>query len=204
VSPGADGEAGLLKADGSAAQVGVLDSQLIITEKSNTIETVNLRPLGAVEGVPTLVQNIPANVNAPFGLVTRDNEAYVTIAHANEISLVRDDVVLTVTGSGTQSAPCWVALDGPYLFSANSPSKSVSRYIVYGRQIVQEAAVAASFNGSPTDIAYSAGRLAVIDGAGAVSHLSIFHVDGDGNLTLNSVTNIASSANGVAVVDAEE
>lgn len=204
VSPSPDGQAGLVKADGSAAQVGVLDKQLIISEKSNAIETVNLRPEGAVEDVSTLVQNIPANVNAPFGLVTRDNEAYVTIAHANEISLVRNDAVLTITGSGTQSAPCWLALDGPYLFSANSPSKSVSRYLAYGQQIVQDAAVAASFNGNPTDIAYHAGRVAVIDGAGTVSHLSIFSVDGDGNLTLKNVATIASAANGVAIVRAED
>ena len=31
-------------ADGSAAQVGVVENQLIITEKSNMIETVDLLP----------------------------------------------------------------------------------------------------------------------------------------------------------------
>ena len=36
----------LLKADGSAAQVGVVQNQLIITEKSNVIETVDLLPDG--------------------------------------------------------------------------------------------------------------------------------------------------------------
>ena len=108
----ADGVVTLLKADGSAAQVGVVASQLIIAEKSNTIETVNLLPGGAVSGLPALVTNIPANVNTPFGLVTRGNDAYVTIAHANEISLVRNGTVLTVTGSGTQNAPCWLTSGG--------------------------------------------------------------------------------------------
>src|SRR5271157_1734077 len=145
VSSNPDGVVTLLVADGSAAQVGVLPGQLIITEKSNTIETANLLQGGAVSGVPTLVKNIPTNVNAPFGLVTRGNDAYVTIAHANEISLVRNGMVLTVTGSGTQSAPCWLALVGHFLFSSNSPSMSVSRYAVYGQKIVQDAAIAASF-----------------------------------------------------------
>ncbi|GAA0703535.1 hypothetical protein GCM10009429_34270 [Dyella marensis] len=77
-------------------------------------------------------RSYPANVNAPFGLATRGKDAYVTIAHANEISLVRDDSVCTVTGSGTQMAPCWVALDRSFLFSANSPSHSVFRYTVHG------------------------------------------------------------------------
>jgi hypothetical protein len=199
INNSADGVATLLKADGSAAQVGVLPGQLIISEKSNVIETVELSG-GAVTGLPTLVSNIPSNVNAPFGLVTRGDKAYVTIAHANEISLVRHGEVLTVTGSGTQSAPCWVTLVGPFLFSSNSPSMSVSRYVVFGDKIVQDAAVAASLNGDPTDIASGDGTIAVIDGNGAVSHLSIFKVDTEGNLKLKIANTMAAGANGVAVV----
>lgn len=201
VSNSADGIAALVKADGSSAQVGVLDGQLIITEKNNAIETVNLDNHGAVTGDANLVADIPANVNAPFGLATRGNNAYVTIAHADEISLVRSNDVLTTTGSGTQHAPCWVALDGAFLFSANSPSKSVSRYAVYGQKIIQDAAVAATFNGSPTDIAYKAGLAAVVDSDGVVSHVSVFKVDKDGNLTLSGVATINNPAtNGIAVV----
>jgi hypothetical protein len=205
VNASTDGVADLLHADGSAAQVGVLPGQLIMSEKSNAIETVNLDRHGAVTGAATLVANIPTNVNAPFGLVTRGNDAYVTIAHANEISLVRNDEVLTVTGSGTQSAPCWLALDGPFLFSSNSPSQSVSRYLVYGQVIVQVAAIGATFNGDPTDIAYRAGLVAVVDANGTVSHLSMFHVDGDGNLALNAVATINSvTTNGVAIVGPDD
>jgi hypothetical protein len=43
VSPNADGTSSLLIADGSAAQVGVVTGQLVISEKSNAIETVKLR-----------------------------------------------------------------------------------------------------------------------------------------------------------------
>lgn len=197
----ADGSAGLLHADGSAAQVGVVTGQLIISEKSNAIESVNLDHRGAVVGAAALVANIPANVNAPFGLATRGNDAYVTIAHADEISLIRHDEVLTVTGSGTQHAPCWVTLDGPFLFSANSPSHSVSRYVVYGQTIIQDAAVVATFNGSPTDITYGEGLAAVIDNNGSVSHLSIYDVDEDGTFGLLGVATITNVAtNGVAVI----
>jgi hypothetical protein len=202
VGVGADGVAALLIADGSAAQVGILPSHLIFTEKSNAIESVNLDNRGAVAGKASLVSNIPTNVNAPFGLVTRGDDAYVTIADANEISLVRNDKVLTVTSSGTQMAPCWVALDGPFLFSANSPSHSVSRYAVYGQRIVQGAEIAATFNGDPTDIAYSGGLASVVDSNGNLSHLSIFHVDKDGDLNLQGVATISNSAtNGVAIVE---
>nr|UXE44216.1 hypothetical protein Hi04_10k_c1511_00005 [uncultured bacterium] len=205
VSAAADGSAELLLADGSAAQVGTLPDQLIISEKNNAIETVNLDGRGAVVGKAALVADIPANVNAPFGLATRGNDAYVTIAHANEISLVRNDAVLKVTGSGTQNAPCWVALDGPFLFSANSPSRSVSRYAVYGQQIIQDAAVVATFTGNPTDIAYRAGLAAVIDANGAVSHVSVFGVDEDGNFGLKGLATINNAAtNGVAIVRSDD
>ncbi len=204
VSTSADGVAALLVGDGSAAQVGILPGQLIFTEKTNAIETVNLNNRGAVAGKASLVANIPANANTPFGLVTRENDAYVSIAHSNEVSLVRSNAVLTVTSSGTQNAPCWVAIDGPFLFSANSPSHSVSRFAVYGQQIVQDAAVAATFNGNPTDIAYRAGLAAVIDANATLSqsHLSIFQVDEDGNLNLQGLATINNPAtNGVAIVD---
>lgn len=207
VSSAADGVVTLLSANGSSAQVGVVENQLVITEKTfmtettGTIETVSLLSDGAVTGVPTMVQNIPANPLAPFGLVTRGNDAYVTIAHSNEISLVRDGKVLTTTNSGTQNAPCRLALEGPFLFSSNLPSMSISRYAVYGQKIVQDAAVAASLNGDPTDIASGSGLVAVIDSNGTVSHLSIFSVDEDGNLIpLQTADTLGLGANGVAVI----
>ncbi len=197
----ADGNAALVRADGSAAQVGVLEGQLVISEKNNAIETVRLGAQGAISGAAALVADIPANVNAPFGLATRGNDAYVTIAHADEISLVRNADVLTVTPSGTQHAPCWVALDGPFLYSANSPSSSVSRYAVYGQRIVQDAAVVAQFAGHPTDIDVRAGLAAVVDSNGTVSHVSIFNVGEDGDFSVRGVATIdAASTNGIAIV----
>jgi hypothetical protein len=204
VATSPDGVVPLLLGDGSAAQVGVLPNQLIISEKSNMIETVNLMDDGSVGGTATAVQNIPSNVNAPFGLITRGTDAYVTIAHADEISLVRGGKVLTTTPSGTQHAPCWLALVGPFLYSSNSPSMSISRYAVYGQKIVQDAAVAAQLNGNPSDIASGDGLIAVIDGAGSTSHLSIFSMDQDGNLSLVRASTINAPANGVAVIRSED
>jgi|SRR5712671_1734185 len=203
ISSSADGVVALLKADGSSAQVGVLPGQLIITEKSNVIETANLLSDGAVSGVATSVMNIPSNVNTPFGLITRGSNAYVTIAHADEISLVRNADVLTTTSSGTQHSPCWLTLVGPFLYSSNSPSMTISRFAVYGQKIVQDSAIAAQMNGAPTDIASADSLLAVIDSNSQTSHLSIFSVDEDGNLTLRSAVALAS-ANGVAVVSDDE
>jgi hypothetical protein len=204
VAPNVDGQAQLLHGDASAAQVGVLKGKLVFTEKSNAIETVRLTGDGGVVGNATLVTNLPANIDTPFGLAARGDEAYVTVAHADEISLVRNDTVLATTPSVTQHAPCWVALDGPFLFSANSPSHSVSRYAVYGQKIVQDAAVIATFAGNPTDITYRDGLAAVVDAASGVSRVSIFKVDQDGNFALQGVAALPTAAtNGVAIVDAD-
>ena len=204
VLPQVDGQAQLLHGDATAAQVGVIKGGLIFTEKSNAIESVRLSGDGAVAGSAALVAAIPANVNAPFGLATRGDEAYVTIAHADEISLVRNNTVLAVTPSGTQHAPCWVALAGPFLFSANSPSQSVSRYAVYGQKIVQDAAVVTQFIGNPTDIVFRDGFAAVIDAAAGTSRVSVFKVDQDGNFASQGVATLNSAAtNGLAIVDAD-
>jgi hypothetical protein len=113
--------------------------------------------------------------------------------------------VLTITGSGTQMAPCWVTLDGPFLFSSNSPSHTVSRYAVYGEKIVQDAAVVATLNGDPTDITYRDNLAAVVDANGSVSHVSIFNVDGDGDFNLKSSVTINNVAtNGIAILRGDE
>jgi len=205
VQPGVDGQAQLLHGDATAAQVGVIKGELIFTEKSNAIESVRLSGDGAVVGNAALVAAIPANVDAPFGLAARGDEAYVTIAHADEISLVRNDTVLATTPSGTQHAPCWVALDGPFLFSANSPSHSVSRYAVYGQKIVQDAAVVTTFTGAPTEIVYRDGLAAVIDAAAGISRVTVFKVDEDGNFTSQGVASLSTAAtNGLAIIDADD
>ena len=206
VNASSDGLAGLVLADGSAAQVGVVTNGLVITEKTGVIETVGVSGTGAVSGAATLVSNIPSNPMAPFGLVTRGNNAYVTIAHSDEISLVRNGTVLATTPTSsfagpTQHAPCWVTLEGPYLFSSNSPSHSISLWAVYGQNIVPDVGVAATLNGAPTDIAVKHWQLVVIDGAGSASHLSIFSVDEDGNLTIQGSATMGSGANGVAIIE---
>jgi len=205
VAESADGSAMLLKADGSAAQVGVVPNALVITEKSNVIETVALNGDGSIAGPATLVRNIPANVDAPFGLIARGPNAYVTIAHADEISLVRNGAVVTTTPSSSfpgpvQHAPCWLALAGSFLFSANSPSQSVSRYAVYGDKIVPDLAIAATFSGLPTDVDAGGGLLATIDGEGSVTHISIFSLDDAGNLTLQGRATTANPANGIVIL----
>ncbi len=206
VSPHPDGVSSLLVADGSAAQVGVLTNQLIVTEKSNVIETFNLLSNGAVGGNATLVSGIPSDANEavsanePFGLVTRGNNAYVTIAHDNEIALVRNNAIIN-PAIGTQNAPCWATLMGPFLYTSNTASQNLSRFAVYGQKIVLDAPIVATFTGNPTDNTSGDGFVAAIDSSNGNSHLSIFSSDEDGNLKISAVVSVPNAViNGVAVV----
>jgi hypothetical protein len=202
-----DGMTALFRADGTAAQVGVVADQLVITEKSGVIEVVDLQH-GAVSGQAASVPLPAANQDTPFGLVTRATNAYVTIAHSDDISLVKHGqlIALTAIGSGFpngpgQQAPCWIALVGSFLFTSNSPSHSISRLIASPRTIVLDEPVAASTNGAPIDIAASGDHLAVVETDSAnQSHITQFRIDEDGNLAKTSSTPIANPANGVAIV----
>jgi len=206
VDANSDGVTALARADGSSAQVGVVGDQLVISEKSGAIEVIDVRS-GSVTGTAVEVE-IPAGSDTPFGLVARGSNGYVTIAHSDEISLIKNGqlVALGATGSGFpngpgQQAPCWITLVGPYLFTSNSPSHSISRLIATGSQIILDAPVAAVTTGAPIDIAADGNRLAVVeDNGNGQSHLTQFRIDEDGNLAQVVTTAIASSANGVAIV----
>ena len=193
-----DGSTALLRADESAAQVGVVGDQLLITEKSNTVETVSLQA-GAVVGTAIEVP-IPAGSDTPLGLTTRGSAGYVTIAHSDEVGLVKGGQLTSLVGSGSQHAPCWLALVGQNLYSSNSPSHSISRYIVSGNQVVLDAEVVATTAGAPTDIGAFGNVVGVLDG-GTQTHLTQFAVDADGNLQQIAVSVVNRGANGVAVIE---
>jgi len=198
VDAASDGSAALFVGDGSAAQVGALPDALLITEKSNAVEIVGLRA-GAVAGSPTPVE-IPASSDTPLGLVTRGANGYVTIAHSDEIGLVKNGALVALTGSGTQHAPCWLALVGAYLYSSNSPSHSVSRYVVSGSIVTLDEGIVAATAGAPTDIAAAGRSVAVLDG-GAETHLTQFDVDDAGDLHQRALTVVVHGANGIGVIE---
>jgi hypothetical protein len=201
----ADGVVPLVAADGSAAQVGVAGDRLIVTEKSGTIEVVQLEG-GAGVGSAVPVALPEDSRDTPFGLVTRGSNAYVTIAHSDLIALVKNARLITLTATGSpggegQHSPCWLAVVGPYLYSSNSPSRSISRLVAGGNNIVVDLPVAAQTVGAPVDIAAVNGLLVVVESnAGGTSHLTQFRIDEDGNLAPTTSTAIASAANGVVIV----
>jgi hypothetical protein len=208
VDPAADGIATLLIGDGSAAQVGVAGEELIVTEKSGVIERVSLRA-GGVWGSPVAV-DVPVGLgNTPFGLVTRGDTTFVTVAASDAVLVVKGGVVTGSATTGTpggagQHSPCWIVVVGPYLFTTNSPSHSVSRLVATGRAVLLDEGIAAQTNGAPIDIDSDGEIVAVLEAdPGGVAHLTQFRLAADGTLTRTVSTPIASAANGVVVVSAE-
>jgi len=197
-----DGVAPLAIGDGSSAQVGVIHTRkLIVTEKSGDIEIFSLQSSGAVTGSATVVAS---GLLAPFGLATKGKNAYVTIAHSNQIAIVSGtsksiitEVVSASTSSGVQqNAPCWAAITGCFLFTANAASKSVSRYAITGINIFADDATAAELANGPNDVAVSQGILAVVNSP----FVSIFSVDDVGVLTSIANVTVGATVNGVVVV----
>lgn len=200
VSETADGSANLLVNDGTGAQVGVLSNQLIISERSSMIELADLQN-GVVTSTITPVQLPPPPGNdTPVGLVTRGDTAYVTIAHSDAVGIVRNGKLIRVISSEGQHAPCWLTLQGSWLFCSNTPSKSITRYKVSDTSIAIEQLIAIKTSGEPTDIDADSGIMAAIELTPNGTNISQFQIDSSGNLKLLNSSPAGKNANGVAVL----
>lgn len=203
VAMAADGSSKLLKADGSAAQVGFLVKQLIVSEKSNTIELVNLKNGVVTANIKSVELPEPPMNDTPVGLATKGDVAYVTIAHSNEVGLVKDGQLKKTVTSGAQKAPCWLAVMGSMLFCSNTPSKTISIYKVSDTDISLDKEIAARIQtgGLPSDLDAKNGTLAVLDTGKGPAHLSQFQVKNDGTLQLLNTANTVPTANGIAIIE---
>jgi len=213
VAADSDGVVQLAKGDKSAAQIVSYDGGVIYSEKSGGIAELNLSTNGAagISGPnrPILLPNAPNN-DTPFGMIARGANAYVTIAHSDlETLIVNGQIASSAAGptpykdaSGNfLHAPCWNALSGQFLFSSDSPGKQLLRYLVSDTSVFFDKAAVAKLSGSPTDLAVQDNLLGVIDGGdGAVSNVSLFDIDSEGELTLRFAVKIAGPINGAAIM----
>ena len=209
-----DGVVQLARGDKSAAQIVSFDGGVVYSEKSGSIAELNLSANG-IAGLsgpnrPVLLPNAPNN-DTPFGMVARGANVYVTIAHSNLEALVTNGQIVSTAASltpfkdasgGFLHAPCWNALSGQFLFSADSPGKQLLRYLVSDSNIFFDKAGAAKLSGSPTDLAVEDGILGVIDGGsdGATSNVTLFDIDSEGELTMRFAVRIGGPINGAAII----
>jgi hypothetical protein len=193
---------------GSTAQVGVIDGRhVLVTLKTDPDPgTVDLLALddGALTGAAPAAVSAPAGTLTPFGFsVYPDGTAVVTLAHSSEAGLFRNGAFTAVTHVG-QTADCWTARAGKYIFTANTGSGTISRLIGTGNNVFVDSPVAASLatGGAPSDIDARTGILGVIDHGAGQSHLSLFRYNEFGELAASGtpITLGVANANGVAIM----
>ncbi len=214
VATGNDGVAQLAIGDKSAAQIVTFDGGAIYSEKSGGIAELSLSANGmpGISG-PNRPVALPAapNNDTPFGMVARGANVYVTIAHSNlEVLVANGQIVSSAAGptpfkdgSGNIThAPCWNALSGQFLYSADSPGKQLYRYLVSDTNIFFDKASVAKLNGAPTDLAIQGNLLGVIDGGDGANYsdISLFDLDSEGELTLRFALKVTSAINGAAII----
>lgn len=195
-----DGSSRLLVADGTGAQVGVLNNQLIISERSNMIELADLRNGAVTNNIKPVQLPPPPGNDTPVGLATREDIAYVTIAHSDKVGLVKNGKLVKVISSEDQHAPCWLTLSDNWLYCSNTPSKSITRYKVSDNDIAIDQLIAARTQGEPTDIDAMDGIVANLELGANGNALRVFKIDGNGNLNLVNTFPTAKNANGIAVI----
>jgi len=209
-----DGIVPLLRGDKTAGQITTYDGGAAYTEESGDIGLLSLSTPGAsgLSGTSTPV-SLPAapNNDTPFGIVGQGANLYVAIAHSNLQALVVNGQIISTSGGptpfknssgGLLHAPCWNALSGHFLYSADSPGKQLLRYLVSDNNVFFDKAAVAQLTGSPTDLAVADNLLGVIDGGDGTnfSNISLFDIDSEGELTLRSTMRIPSRINGAAII----
>lgn len=207
-----DGMVPLARADKSAAQILPYSGGAIYVEKSGSVATLSLATNGApgLSG-PTRPVSLPANANdTPFGMVARGANVYLSIAHSDAQVLIANGQVLSTAGGptpfrdgsgGFTHAPCWNALYGQFLYSADSPGKQLLRYLVSDANVFYDKPAAARFSGPPTDLDVRGNLMGVIDGGdGLNTNISLLDIDSEGELTLRFAVRLQSPINGAAFI----
>lgn len=191
---------------GSTAQVGALNNNtLLVTLKTDpipgTVDVVALSSSGAVAGTLPTAVSAPAGSLTPFGFsVYPDSTALITLAHSSQVGLFRNGAFTDVITPG-QAADCWSTIDGKYVFTANTGSKTISRLVGTGNNIFVDSGIAATVTTglAPTDIDAAGGILGVLSGG---SYLSLYtYNDYDELAASGAPINVGvSTANGVAIM----
>jgi len=208
-----DGIAQLQIGDGSSAQIITYSGGAIYSEKTGSIGLLNLSTEGApgISG-PSVPVTLPAapNNNTPFGMVADGANVYASIAHSDlETLIVNGQIISSAVGptpftnpqGAITHAPCWNALSGHFLFSADSPGLQLLRYLVSDRNVFLDKVAVATLTGAPTDLDIQNNLLGVIDGGSAgISDVTLFDVSSEGELTMRFTLKIAGPINGAAII----
>jgi 6-phosphogluconolactonase len=177
---------------------------LAVTEEDTSL--IDTYPL-SVWGAAQLPVVTPSNGSTPYGFAFSEQGALiVSDAGSGALSsyaVAQNGRLTVVSGSvgDGQLAPCWVAIYGPYAFTTNAHSSTISTYQVGGRGTLSLlSAVAASTGAADTDMAIGGphGQYLLVYDAGA-GEIQDFAIGGGGSLSpAHDVGSLPATAEGLA------
>lgn len=194
-------------ADASAAQVAVGRTWGAVTFTSGSVEQVGLTHWGALSGSIAPV-TLPSDANnTPLGAAFWGDILGFTPAHSADSFAIVDAQrnvypVVGPTPPYPTNAPCWVAKGpGNVWYTGNSPGHAISIFFSDAKGGVFYKSV--PLPGAPTDITVSKDHkwLAVIYSANGSGYVTVFAIDGYGDLTPEATSSPVgvASFNGVAI-----
>ena len=113
----------------------------------------------------------------------------------------------TLAGIGTtipnsQTALCWIAFARGFYYGTNTGSSTISSFrVAHDGTPTLVAAVAATTDAGPTDMAVSADQRYLYVQGGAAGSVDVFRVGGNGSLTpIQTVTGLPTLIEGIAAI----
>jgi len=193
----------------SPGQVGFSPdgSRLIVTTKASgsQIDVWRVRYNGRLSDDP--VKNASTSP-VPFAFAFDRHGRLISIEAAmgqlSTYDVKRDD---TLVGAGTttsngQTALCWIAFARGFYYGTNTGSNTISSFrVAHDGTPTLVAAVAATTDTGPTDMAVSADQRYLYVQGGAAGSVDVFHVGWNGSLTrIQTVMGLPTLIEGIAAI----
>lgn len=187
------------------AQVGFTGAgnQLVVTTKANgnSIDVFNLDRTGAPAATPVVTTDPGA---VPFGFVQNGRHGlFVTEAGPNAVATftINADGTATKTASSAtgQSATCWIAAAGRFLYASNAGSSNLSGYRVGRNSQLTSLGTTATNPGTVDAAATEDGHFLYVQ-TGANGIVDAFRVNADGSLTALGSKTVPGAAGGEGIV----
>ena len=193
----------------SPGQVGFSPdgSRLIVTTKASgsTIDVWRVRYNGRLSDDPVKTTSTsPVPFAFTFDRQGRLLSIEAAMGQLSTYSLKHDD---TLAGIGTttpngQAALCWIAFARGFYYGTNTGSSTISSFrVAHDGTPTLVAAVAATTDAGPTDMAVSADQRSLYVQGGAAGSVDVFRVAADGSLTrIQTVTGLPKLIEGIAAI----
>jgi 6-phosphogluconolactonase (cycloisomerase 2 family) len=193
----------------SPGQVGFSPdgSRLIVTTKvsGSLIDVWGVRHNGRLSDDP--VMNASTSP-VPFAFTFDRHGRLITVEAAmgqlSTYSLNPDNTLAGIgtTASNGQAALCWIAFARGFYYGTNTGSNTISSFrVAHDGTPTLVAAVAATTDPGPTDMAVSADQRYLYVQGGAAGSVDVFRVGWDGSLTqIDTVTGLPTLIEGIAAI----